>query len=239
MRISDCRLRNMRKVGVIRMRKTNHRSIRNPQCNNKTKAIRNGRKGQWFLIGGLILAMLLSYVAATRGQISVGDDAFLERDFAFSNLKSAMRSTLSEIVAENTSEEHIEGRLLDLKYMLDTFAVERASNISGFVLLGVPHTGYVNATIMNFFHQNMAGVTLYVGSASVPSFGMSDGAISTFYLAEGANYFPVNMTYTINTGSGPEQESVAFNTTRKAFFIFKLNLARRSGTQVMQDIVYG
>lgn len=197
------------------------------------------RKGQWFLIGGFILIMLLSYVATMRGQVMINEDTHLERNFAFSNVKSATRSTISQIVSEDTSKEHIEARLFDWVYILRTFAAERASNISGFILLGVPHAGYVNATLINFFQQELSDVNLSVGSASVNGVHVSDGNASTFYLPEASNYFLVNMTYYLDRGSGMEAQSVYFNTTRKAFFIYELRLTKRAGEQVMQSIEYG
>lgn len=201
--------------------------------------VRSSRKGQWFLIGGLILVFLLSYIATIRSQVGIDDSVLLEQDFTFKNILGATRSALSDTVLEGTEKSYVEGRLLGWKYVLENFAAERASNISAFIFLGIPHQGYINVTALNFVGHTLGNTTISAGAASMSGIELSNGAINTFYLPESAEYFNVSISYTLDSGYGPEQETISFETTRKSFYAFKILLSKRSGSQLMQATEYG
>lgn len=187
------------------------------------------RKGQWFLVSGLILIFIISSVALSRTQIKFGAEAGYTAKEVYNNVKDEVASVVNIIITENATSENLEARLMEYGDFIKDYGVRHGIAFGGYAIVGLPSKDTINVTIVNFETKELSNVRIVIGGEQRDI----DKVVAnrTVSFPTQAEYFPVNYTLTIGNVTDTQQ----FETARRTWAIFKIRA--QSEREMWQNIL--
>lgn len=195
------------------------------------------RKGQWFLIAGITIISMMTLVALSRTQVQIGQSSEPWQKYLFENIKTESASAINAILYENATSKNAEERLRDYLDFLETFGDAHNTNISAYVLVGIPAGSGMNVSIINFDGDAMHNFSIALNGTAKTLGIIPAKNTTTLVFASVPDYFAVNYTLTkINASGWETPENSSMFTTRKVFSAIKLRVESKDESQIWQRI---
>lgn len=192
------------------------------------------RKGQWFIISGLLLSTIVLGAALSKSQVRLGETREPFEKYIFENAESKGADAVNAILAENATSGNIESRLKDYLLFLKNFGNSRGINISSYFVVGLPlETGGMNVTVVNFANT-LSNISLSANGSTQNIQEIPANSASTVSFSSVPGYFLFN--YTFFDEESQETQADSFNLTKRVFAVVKTRVETKDGNQVWQDV---
>ena len=195
------------------------------------------KKGQWFLIAGITIISMMTLVVLSRTQIQIGQSSEPWQKYLFENVKTESASTINAILYENATSRNVEERLRDYLDFLETFGDAHNTNISAYILVGIPSGSGMNVSIVNFDGDALHNFSIALNGTSKTLGIIPAKNSTTIVFSSVPDYFAVNYTLTkINASGWETPENSSTHTARKVFSAVKLRVESKDESQIWQRI---
>lgn len=186
------------------------------------------RKAQFFMIGTIVVAGLISGLLIYNMPVNQ-DSSFDNNRFLVERNAEEFPKAVSIILEESRDADRVEANLKS--YMEHSRFVERehAMESEGFLLVGVPREDGYNVTFGNFMGRDLTNVELSAGGDSGTLSSVNDRELDTLHLDPGdRDKFLVEVSF------GGFEDS--FTTDRKAFSLLNMNTTTKDGFWHVREV---
>ena len=186
------------------------------------------RKGQFYIISVAVLIFMTSLILASRFMYP-SQTAELDRtQYMFTNMKSELNYVVNVIVADSADSTNIEDKMHIFFVFLDTYSKNHNLDLEGYYIIGLPLGDDLNITLGNFRQYPLDNIEINITnstgtqSRNITILGPWMESTLNFSSVFGG---PENITVLINFAQ--LDSPIAFNTTRKVFEVFELELGKQ------------
>ncbi len=180
------------------------------------------KKGQFFLIGSVILIGVLAALTLTKGSYNISEIS--EGPEIVKNVVNEFPIAINSVISNNTETEYFERVLRSYIRFQEFYMKKYGLNSRTYFLVGVPYSNNVNVTVGNFY-GTLKNLRLSLGNET-KEFSLNNSEIKTLNFKD----VPVFYTVYFNLTADGENLSHHFRTFRKVFFLIKIT-AEFNGNQ--------
>ncbi len=186
------------------------------------------RKGQFYIISVAVLIFMTSLILASRFMYP-SQTAELDRtQYMFTNMKSELNYVVNVIVADSANSTNIEDKMHIFFVFLDTYSKNHNLNLEGYYIIGLPLGDDLNITVGNFRQYSLDNIEINItnstGTQSQNITILGPGMESTLNFS---SVFSSSGNITVLINFAQLDSPIAFNTTRKVFEVFELELGKQ------------
>ncbi len=186
------------------------------------------RKGQFYIISVAVLIFMISLILASRFMYP-SQTAELDRtQYMFTNMKSELNYVVNVIVADSANSTNIEDKMHIFFDFLNTYSKNHNLDLEGYYIIGLPLETDLNITVGNFRQYSLDNIEINItnstGTLSRNITILGPGMESTLNFS---SVFSGSENITVLIDFAQLDLPIAFNTTRKVFEVFELELGKQ------------
>ena len=172
------------------------------------------KKGQFFLIGSVILIGVLAALTFSRGSYNVSEiDIGPE---IVKNIVSEFPIAVNSILSNNTETKYLERELRSYIRFQEFYMKKNSLNSRTYFLVGVPSGNDFNVLVGNFF-GNLENLKISL-NGNTKELCLNNSEINSLNFENVPDFFTVDFNLTENK----KNLSYSFNSFRKVFFFVKV-----------------
>ncbi|NOQ37310.1 hypothetical protein GQ472_00350 [archaeon] len=186
------------------------------------------RKGQFYIISVAVLIFMTSLILASRFMYP-SQTAELDRtQYMFTNMKSELNYVVNVIVADSADSTNIEDKMHIFFVFLDTYSKNHNLDLEGYYILGLPRGDDLNITVGNFRQYSLDSIEINItNSTGTQSRNITILGPWTESTLNFSSVFGGSENITVLINFAQLDSPIAFNTTRKVFEVFELELGKQ------------
>lgn len=186
------------------------------------------RKGQFYIISVAVLIFMTSLILASRFMYP-SQTAELDRtQYMFTNMKSELNYVVNVIVADSANSTNIEDKMHIFFVFLDTYSKNHNLNLEGYYIIGLPLGDDLNITVGNFRQYSLDNIEINItNSTGTQSQNITILGPWTESTLNFSSVFSSSGNITVLINFAQLDSPIAFNTTRKVFEVFELELGKQ------------
>ncbi len=183
------------------------------------------KKGQFYILSITVIIFMISLIFASRFMYPVQTAELDRTQYMFANMKSELNYVVNVIVADHANSTNIEEKMHSFFDFLDTYSKNRNLDLEGYYFIGLPVGDDLNITVGNFRDSSLDNIDISVTcSAGVLNQSITvlnpgfENTLSFSSVFSGLDNITVSIEFT------QLKSPIVFNTTRKVFEVFELEL---------------
>ncbi|MCK5235042.1 MAG: hypothetical protein KAJ88_04310 [Candidatus Aenigmarchaeota archaeon] len=186
------------------------------------------RKGQFYIISVAVLIFMISLILASRFMYP-SQTAELDRtQYMFTNMKSELNYVVNVIVADSANSTNIEDKMHIFFDFLGIYSKNHNLDLEGYYIIGLPLETDLNITVGNFRQYSLDNIEINItnstGTLSRNITILGPGMESTLNFS---SVFSGSENITVLIDFAQLDSPITFNTTRKVFEVFELELGKQ------------
>ncbi|MCK4927673.1 MAG: hypothetical protein KAJ20_00615 [Candidatus Aenigmarchaeota archaeon] len=186
------------------------------------------RKGQFYIISVAVLIFMISLILASRFMYP-SQTAELDRtQYMFTNMKSELNYVVNVIVADSTDSTNIEDKMYTFFNFLDIYSKNHNLDLEGYYIIGLPLGNGLNITVGNFRQYSLDNIEINItNSTGTQSRNITILGPWMESTLDFSSVFGSSENITVSIDFAQLDSPIAFNTTRKVFEVFELELGKQ------------
>ncbi|MEA2003972.1 MAG: hypothetical protein U9O53_03350 [archaeon] len=183
------------------------------------------KKGQFYILSIAVIIFLISLIFASRFMYPAQTAELDRTQYMFTNMKSELNYVVNVIVADSANSTNIEDKMHYFFDFLDAYSKNRNLDLEGYYFIGLPVGDDLNVTVGNFRDSSLDNIGISITcSAGVLNQNITVlGSGSEKTLSFGSVFSGLD-NITVSMGFTQLESPIVFNTTRKVFEVFELEL---------------
>ncbi|MCK5235151.1 MAG: hypothetical protein KAJ88_04865, partial [Candidatus Aenigmarchaeota archaeon] len=148
--------------------------------------------------------------------------------YMFTNMKSELNYVVNVIVADSTDSTNIEDKMYTFFNFLDIYSKNHNLDLEGYYIIGLPLGNGLNITVGNFRQYSLDNIEINItNSTGTQSRNITILGPWMESTLDFSSVFGSSENITVSIDFAQLDSPIAFNTTRKVFEVFELELGKQ------------